>query len=103
MIGRMAIGASCVFALAACATAQQPPQPIPARGEPSGGTCDSSAIQDFVGRERSPEVEAELLEASGAATVRWVPEGTMVTMEYRSDRVTAYLDAANRIESISCS
>lgn len=104
MIARIALGGAFVFAIAGCSTAQQDPQqPIPVRGETPGRTCDSSAIDDFVGRQRSPEVEAELLEASRAATVRWVPQGTAVTMEFRSDRVTAYLDASSRIESISCS
>ena len=49
------------------------------------------------------EVEAQILEASGAATIRWVPQGMMVTMEFRPDRVTAYLDAQDRIERITCS
>ena len=103
MIARTGLGGAFAFAIAGCSTAQGPDQSIPVRGETPGHRCDSSAIDDFVGRQRSPEVEAELLEASGAATVRWVPQGTAVTMEYRSDRVTAYLDAGGRIERISCS
>ena len=102
MIARSTIVLS-LLAASGCATAQQPQESIPVRGETPGRTCDSSAIDDFVGRQRSPEVEAELLEASGAAIVRWVPQGTAVTMEYRSDRVTAYLDVGNQIERISCS
>ena len=99
MIVRLAIAVS-MLAASGCATAEQP---VPDRGGTTGGTCDESSIQDFVGRERSPELEARILEASGAATVRWVPQGTMVTMEFRPDRVTAYLDASNQIERISCS
>ena len=99
MIARIAIAAACSVAVSACATAE----PIPVRGETAGRTCDSSNIDDFVGRQRSPELEAQILEASSAAIVRWVPEGTAITMEFRSDRVTAYLDASGRIERISCS
>ena len=99
MIEKIAIAAACAVAVSGCATAE----PIPVRGETPGRTCNSANIDDFVGRQRSPELEAEILEASGAAFVRWVPQGTAVTMEYRSDRVTAYLDANNRIERISCS
>jgi hypothetical protein len=99
MMNRTLIALS-LLAGSGCATAQQ--QQIPVRGETPGRTCDSSKIADFVGRQRSPELEAELLEASGAAIVRWVPQGAAVTMEYRSDRVTAYLDANGSIESIGC-
>ena len=98
MTGRIALALALLTA--GCATAQQP---VPARGSTEGRTCDGSNLQDFVGRERTPEVEAQILEASGAATIRWVPQGMMVTMEFRPDRVTAYLDAQDRIERISCS
>jgi len=43
-----------------------------------------------------------MLRASGATKIRWVPKGTMVTMDYREDRLTVYLDAARRIERASC-
>ena len=99
MTGRIAIAAA-ALAASACATAEQP---IPVRGETPGRTCDDSGIQDFVGRERSPALEAEMLRVSGAAIVRWVAQGTMITMEFRADRLTAWLDAGNRIERISCS
>lgn len=100
MIGRIAIAAACAAAAGACATAEPA---IPVRGETPGRTCDDSGIQDFVGRQRSPELEAEMLRVSGAATVRWVSQGQAITMEFRSDRLTAWLDASNRIERISCS
>ena len=99
MIGRIAIAAT-TLAASACATAEQP---IPVRGETAGRTCDDSAIQAFVGRQRSPELEAEMLRVSGAAIVRWVPHGAAITMEFRADRLTAWLDAGNRVERISCS
>jgi hypothetical protein len=99
MIGRIALAVA-TLAAGACATAEQP---IPVRGETSGRTCDDSGIQDFVGRQRSPELEAEMLRASGAVIVRWVPQGAAVTMEFRADRLTAWLDASNRIERIGCS
>ena len=99
MIVRNALGATCALAVSACATAE----PIPVRGETPGRTCDSSNIQQFVGREATSELGAEMQRVSGAAILRWVPHGTRITMEYRSDRLTVYLDAANRVERISCS
>lgn len=44
-----------------------------------------------------------MLRVSGAKTVRWVPQGTAVTMEFRSDRLTVFLDAHNKVERLSCS
>ncbi len=103
IVRTMIAGASAMLA-SACATAQpqEQEQPIPVRGETPGRTCDRSSIEAFVGQQRSPQVEARLRESSGAARIRWVPEGAAVTMDYRSDRVTAFLDAAMRIERISC-
>ena len=99
MIFRTAIAAACGIAVSACATAE----PIPVRGETPGGSCDSSNIQQFVGRQATAELGAEMQRVSGAAILRWVPHGTAITMEFRSDRLTVYLDANNRVERISCS
>lgn len=99
MIARISLGVGCVLAVGACATAE----PIPVRGETPGSTCDSANIQQFVGREATPELGTEMQRVSGAAILRWVPHGTMITMEYRADRLTVYLDSGNRVERISCS
>ena len=99
MIGRIATSLSMLFA-SSCATAEQP---IPVRGETPGATCNAANIQQFVGRQATSELGIEMLAVSGAAILRWVPHGTMITMEYRADRLTVYLDAANRVERISCS
>jgi hypothetical protein len=34
--------------------------------------------------------------------VRWAPPGVAMTMDFRSDRVTVYLDASNTITKINC-
>ncbi|HET7317401.1 MAG TPA: I78 family peptidase inhibitor [Sphingomicrobium sp.] len=105
MTVRVAIAAAAGVAMSACSTQAAPPPDStpPQRDAPSGHSCDSTNIQQFVGQERSPELESEMLRVSGAATVRWVPPGTAVTMEYRSDRLTVYLESSNRVERISCS
>ena len=85
--------------LAACAT-----QAAPAAQDPVAmHKCDSTNIQQFVGQERSAELEQKMLQVSGASLVRWAPFGTAVTMEFRADRLTAFLDESNRINRISCS
>jgi hypothetical protein len=43
-----------------------------------------------------------MLAASGAKTLQWVAAGMMVTMDYREDRVRAYLDEQNRVQRVSC-
>lgn len=99
MIVRMVTAAS-ALTISACATAGQP---IPVRGETPGKTCNSSNIQQFVDRQATSGLGAEMMRVSGAAILRWVPHGGVITMEYRSDRLTVYLNAGNRVERISCS
>ena len=85
------------LALAACST-------VPAEGtEPSTtGACKDEGLSSFVGQDATEATGSELLKRSGANALRWVPQGTMVTMEFRADRVTAYLDGNNKIERVSC-
>ena len=107
MMAQAAIGAATLL-LAACSTAQAPATQPPADSPPLHGTtpghkCDPANIQQFVGQMRSAELERRMHQVSGAATVRWAPFGTAVTMEYRFDRLTVFLDASNRVERIGCS
>ena len=84
--------------LAACST-------VPADGTgatPPAGVCKDEALSSFVGQDATEATGSELLKQSGANALRWVPKGTMITMEFRADRVTAYLDANNKIERVSC-
>ena len=67
-----------------------------------GGSCDAAPTQKLVGRSRSRAAGAEARRLSGAAVLRWIPDGTMVTMEYREDRLSIWLDAQNRILRINC-
>lgn len=107
MTAQLAIGVATLL-LAACSTAQAPAARPPADPAPSEATapmhkCDPTNIQQFVGKTRSDALEQQMLKVSGASTVRWAPFGTAVTMEYRSDRLTVFLDSNNRVDRISCS
>ena len=86
-----------LFALAACATV--PAAPVVAQPE---AACRNEALAPFVGQPASQALGTQMLAASGARALRWVAKGMMVTMEFRADRVTAYLDSANRVERASC-
>lgn len=80
--------------LGACATVQP--------ASPAGGACSNDSLQQFVGQPATADLGAQLLAASGARTLQWVAAGTMVTMEFRPDRVRAYLDEQNRVQRVSC-
>jgi hypothetical protein len=86
--------------LGACATQAPPPEP-PVMGQ-SGSLCRSGDYSRFHGRVATPDVRTELQRASGAQVMRWVPPGTVVTMDYSEARMTVKLDAQNRILSASC-
>lgn len=92
--------------LAGCSTVAPPaggePVPQAAAPAPSASVCRPGDYSRFAGRTRSEATAAELQQASGAALIRWVPPGTMVTMDYREDRMTVKLDSQNRVLSASC-
>jgi hypothetical protein len=85
--------------LGACSTA--PAQPV-VHGETPGHTCTTDGTDQFVGQTRSDAVGPQIKQVSHAAVLRWAPPGVMLTMDYRADRVTVWLDAANKITQIKC-
>ena len=99
-----------LFALVAatgCATAEPiadlvPAEKIPVRGEVPGYVCRELPDRNFVGQVATSELGARMLAESRAQTLRWVPHGAMITMEFSPSRLTVRLDAQNRILSISC-
>jgi hypothetical protein len=89
------------LSLAACAAV------TPATGDPAippapDGICSNAALESFVGQEATQDLGTQMLAASGARTLRWVPHGAMVTMEYSAHRLTIRLDPANKVLSASC-
>ena len=89
-----------LMTMSGCAT--PPPagaEEVPVRG---GGTCDSAKAQGLIGRARSEGVGAEALRLTGARTLRWIPEGTMVTMDYSEGRVNLHLDGKGKVVRIAC-
>ena len=84
-------------ALAACTTApSETPAPLPA------GSCHDDTLTAFIGQDATPEIGGTLMRQSGARVLRWVPKGSMITMDFSADRLTVYLDANNKIEKLSC-
>jgi len=78
-----------------CATAP----PAEAGG---GGKCDAAKAQKLIGRTRSAKVGAEALRLSGATALRWIAPGTMVTMDYRENRLNLRVDPAGKVVKVNC-
>lgn len=85
------------FALTACTIAESDPGPGLPQGE-----CRSEALGQFIGQEASQDLGARMLSASGARTIRWVPHGGMVTMDFSPVRLTVQLDEASRVKTANC-
>ena len=85
--------------LAACSTAPAEP---PVHGETPGHTCKTEGTDQFIGQTRSDEVGAAIKGVSNAAVLRWAPPGVMLTMDFRADRVTVWLDPADKITKLRC-
>ena len=81
--------------------AAAPPGGYPVRSE-TGHRCDAGKAKALIGRMRSPAVEREVLRISGAGIARWIRPGSMVTMDYRPDRLNLHVDRRGRILKVNC-
>ena len=86
--------------LSACTPVAAVSEPTPERG--SDKLCSADGLDAYVGREASQDLGAQMMEAAGAGTLRWVPVGGVMTMDYRPDRLNIFLDGQNRVEKVSC-
>jgi hypothetical protein len=93
------------LALASCAAA-----PPLADGPDEGrdrvdslpGQCNAAAAQALIGQAASPELGRRLLAATGARQLRWAPPRSVLTMDYRTDRLTVEYDETMLITRVSC-
>ena len=64
--------------------------------------CDAGKVQWMIGAlADAAQVERARI-AAGAASVRVIAEGMMVTQDYREDRLNLDLDARGRIRAVRC-
>ncbi len=54
------------------------------------------------GRYSKIDAGAAILRESGARTLRWIPHGSAVTMDFSEQRVNVKLDPRSRIEAVTC-
>jgi len=85
--------------LTACTTAPANP---PVHGVTPGHKCATAGTGKFIGKIGDRSAGAAIKRATNAAVLRWSPPNTMLTMDYREDRVTVWLDSAKRITQIKC-
>jgi hypothetical protein len=83
--------------LAACTTV------APAVPVAPAAACSPVTLGQFVGQRRGTDLQARMLKLTGKSAIRWVEPGMMVTMDFSENRLTVYLDAAGRVERVSCS
>ena len=86
--------------LASCATGSAP-TPAPVNDE-AGSVCRAGSADRFVGQTATADLGSEILAATGAKRIRWVPYGGVITMDYSPSRLTVRLDQQNRVTSASC-
>jgi hypothetical protein len=76
--------------------------PIPIHGATPGHVCKAAGTAQFVGQPGNSETGAAILRTSNAAVLRWAPPGVMLTMDYRQDRATVYLDVDRKVTDVKC-
>jgi Peptidase inhibitor I78 family len=99
---RNALLVACTM-LGACAANAAPLQPSPIHGDTPGHKCRTDGTDRFIGQTASRTNGALIKRVSNAAVLRWAPPYTMLTMDFRSDRVNVYFDEQKKITKINCS
>ena len=66
------------------------------------GNCDAEAAQRFVGQKGDEATVKAAVAASGAKAARVIKPDTMVTMDYRGDRLNIRVDGAGKIIAVTC-
>lgn len=91
---------ACVTA-GGCAAGSTSTPAIPPR-DGTGFVCDASMLGDLVGKTATSELGTDAIKRSNARSLRWIRPGTMVTMDFREDRLNIELDAANKVVKSHC-
>lgn len=79
------------------ARSQEVPPPVA-----GAGACDAGKAVFVVGRAYDDALAASARDASGAKVLRAIRPGTMVTMDYRADRLNLDLDRDGKITKVRC-
>ena len=94
---KLPILAPIALLLAACAT-----NPAPVPGSITRGNCVMGPGQAYLGQVANAETGTAILAQTQSNVIRWAPPNTMMTMEFRADRVTVHYGADGKITQVSC-
>jgi len=93
---RILMASTIVAGLAACTVPQQSAPSSPA------GVCSTDRTSPIPGHHISPELEQRAQLLSGAAEVRVLRPGQVITREYRADRLNLQLDSYDVVVRVHC-
>jgi hypothetical protein len=76
------------------------PQPQPA---PAVNACNGDKVKAWYGQKATASVRAAIAAATGAKSIRWLYPDSVVTQDYREDRLNVRMDkGTDTIRSASC-
>jgi len=74
-----------------------------ARPEPAANACHAERVDKWFGRKATSATRAEIAAATGAKNIRWLYPDSIVTQDYRADRLNVRMDkGTDVIRSASC-
>ncbi|MDY0957429.1 I78 family peptidase inhibitor [Sphingomonas sp. CFBP8993] len=85
-----------LIGLAACAPMTKSEQ------NAGSGACGDARVAHLVGKVWSESLRAQILKTSSAASLRVIAPGTVVTMDYRPDRLNIETDDQGRVTRLRC-
>ena len=69
---------------------------------PVADGCNAAAAGDAIGRKDTPALRAEVTRKVGHGRIRWLPPGSIVTQDLRSDRLNVDIDAGGVVVRTRC-
>jgi hypothetical protein len=98
------VSAAAGLVLAGCAARQEAaPVPTPSPEQAADkGSCGAEKLASYVGMMPTPDVMAKIKAASGAELIRVLGPHSMMTMDYRLDRLTVETGADGKITRFRC-
>lgn len=64
--------------------------------------CTQGGTDAFIGQTATQAIGADIQQRTHATTFQWVPAGSAVTMDFRTDRVRVSYDRDMKITSVRC-
>lgn len=89
------------LAAGACAMTP-PPKPADPQAAMAAYTCDASAAQGMIGMAATADTGNRIQAATGSSRFRWLAPNSVMTMDYRKERVNVYYDDKMVITKITC-